>query len=242
MVEIIPAILSKSAEDYYRKMKSIEPFTEWVQVDIVDNKFARNQTIDAHVVTSFQTTKKLEIQLMVDFIEDWIDPFVEAKVSRIIVPQETARDPVALINHLRSHGIPIGFSLNPETPVSSLQHVIDKLDTVLLLAVHPGFSGQHFVYSTLEKIRHLREMRPDITIEIDGGIEPGTARKCAEVGANILVAGSFLFDHGDRKGASRSVSDSAKIEGESISYQDTVKAALDLLKADVEGIAPVLEG
>lgn len=226
MADIVPAILSKTADDYHRKLKSIEPFTEWVQVDIVDNKFARNQTIDFHIVNSIQTSCKLEIQLMVEFIEDWIDPFVETKADRIVVPLESAKDPIALINHLRRHNIPIGFSLNPETPVERLQHLIDKLDTVLLLAVHPGFSGQHFVFGTLEKIRKIRQMRPDISIEIDGGITPGTARKCAQVGANILIAGSYIFEN-------------ATIKAES--YQEKIKLALEELKADVEGIAPILE-
>lgn len=226
MVEIIPAILSKTAADYHKKFKAVEPFTEWIQVDIVDNRFARNLTVGPKVVNSFLTAKKFEIQLMVDYIEDWIDPFVKARPARIIVPYESCRDPLGIIHHLRLHGILVGFSLNPETATSHLQHLIDKLDTVLLLSVHPGFSGQHFVFGTLRKIEELREMRPDIVIEVDGGIEPATARKCAEVGANILVAGSFIFEN-------------ARMEGES--YQDKVRRALDILKEDVEGASPTLE-
>ena len=226
-IEIIPAILSKTSADYHKKFKTIEPFTEWIQVDIVDNKFARNLTVGPKEVASFRTLKKLEIQLMVDFIEDWIDPFVEiapkANIKRIIGPYETARDPIGIVNHVRRHGIQIGFSINPDTPTSILQHVIDKADTVLLLSVYPGFSGQHFVYGVLKKIEELRQMRPDVVIEIDGGIEPGTARKCAEVGANMLAAGSFIFEN-----------DTIKAE----TYQEKVKRALEILKKDVETILP----
>jgi ribulose-phosphate 3-epimerase len=226
MAEIIPAILSKTIQDYHKKFKAIEPLTEWIQIDIVDNKFARNQTIGPKEVTSFRTLKKLEIQLMVDFIEDWIDPFVKARASRIIVPYESTRDPIGLIHHMRHHDIQIGFSINPETPASHLQHVIDKVDTVLLLAVYPGFSRQHFVHVTLGKITELRSMRPDVTVEIDGGIEPGTARRCVELGADILVAGSFIFEN-------------ESIEGET--YQERIKNALAILKEDIEGIVPVVE-
>lgn len=221
--EIIPAILSTTPADYHKKFKAIEPLTDWIQIDIVDNKFARNLTVGPKIVGGFRTLKKLEIQLMVDYIEDWIDPFVQirkkANVARIIVPYETARDPIGVINHVRRHGVQIGFSINPDTPTNRLQHVIDKADTILLLSVYPGFSGQHFVHGTLEKIRQLRQMRPDVVIEVDGGIEPGTARKCAETGANILVSGSFLFEN-------------AKIKGEI--YKEKVRKAFETLKADVE--------
>lgn len=225
MVEIVPAILSKSLADYHRKFKAVERLTEWIQIDIVDNKFAPNSTIGPKEVASFRTSVNLEIQLMVEFVEDWIDRFIKLRVGRLVLPLESCRDPFGTISHVKRHGVPIGFSLNPETPTKRLIHYIDKLDTVLLLSVHPGFSGQHFIFDTLEKIRELRKMRPDITIEVDGGIEPGTARKCAEVGANILIAGSSIFDNATIKGKS---------------YNEKVKNAIEGLKSSVEGIAPVL--
>jgi len=229
MVEIVPAILSKTPADYHKKFKAIEPLTDWIQIDIVDNKFAHNLTIGPKEVAAIRTLKKLEIQLMVNYIEDWVDPFVKirqkANIARIIVPFESARDPIGVIRHIRRHGLAVGFSINPDTPAASLQHVIDKADTVLLLSVYPGFSGQHFVHSVINKIMQLREMRPDIVIEVDGGIEPGTARKCAEVGANILISGSFIFENPKMEGAT---------------YNEKVRRALDILKEDVEGIVPSL--
>lgn len=230
MVEIIPAILSTTRGDYHQKFKAIEPLTDWIQIDIVDNKFAPNKTIGPDVVATFRTLKKLEIQLMVDYIEDWIDPFVEirdkANIKRIIIPYESARDPISLINHLRHHQIEIGFSLNPESPTQRVQHIIDKADTILLLSVHPGFSGQHFVHGTIDKIKQLRAMRGDVVIEIDGGIEPGTAGKCAQAGANILVAGSFLFEN-----------DTIVAE----TYNERARKALEILKDTVKGAAPALQ-
>lgn len=195
MVEILPAILSKTSSDYHKKLKAVEPFVDWVQIDIVDNVYARNLTVDAKAVGAIRTRLKLEIQLMVERIENWIDPFIEINPARIIMPLESARDPMALVRHLKQHDIPFGFSLEPATPVARAAHLIDKVDMILLLSVQPGFSGQHFVHGTLEKIRKLRQMRPDLLIEIDGGIEPGTARACAAAGATHLAAGSYIFDN-----------------------------------------------
>ncbi len=223
MVEIVPAILSKTRDDYHRKIKTVEPLTDWVQIDIVDNQYARNQTIDAEVVASIRTTLKLEIQLMVEHIENWIDPFVKLKPERIIFPLESARDPLKLVYHMKNHAIPFGFSLEPKTPVDDLQHFVDKIDVALLLAVNPGFSGQHFVFGVLEKIRKLRAMRPDLLIEIDGGIDPGIARKCAEAGANILASGSYVFDND-------------KIEGNS--YNERVANSIRVLKESVADVIP----
>jgi ribulose-phosphate 3-epimerase len=228
MVEIIPAILSKTAADYHKKFKAVEPFVDWIQVDIVDGRFAPNRTIGPEAIKPFITSKKLEIHLMVKFIEDWIDRFIKIQaVKRIIFPIETAAKPIELITHLHHHNVEAGAALNPDTPVEKLRHVIGYLDVVLLLSVYPGFQGQHFVSNTLKKIEEVRAMRPDITIEVDGGIEPGTARKCVEIGANILIAGSFVFEND-------------KIKGET--YREKIKNALEILKEDVEGVATVFEG
>ncbi|HSX57646.1 MAG TPA: ribulose-phosphate 3-epimerase [Candidatus Saccharimonadales bacterium] len=223
MVEILPAILAKTSSDYHKKLKAIEPLTEWVQIDIVDNVYARNQTIAAKDVAAIRTKVKFEIQLMVEQIENWLDPFIELKPGRIIFPLESARDPLGLINHMKQHQIPFGFSLDPETKVERLQHFVDKIDVALLLAVHPGFSGQHFVYGVLDKIRKLRAMRPDLIIEIDGGIEPDTAKKCAEVGANVLASGSYIFEN-------------AKMDG--ATYNEKVSHALESLKEAVADVIP----
>lgn len=223
MVEIIPAILSKNLGDYHRKLKTVEPFTEWVQIDIVDNKFARNSTIGPKEVSSIRTKLKLEIQLMVEQIENWLDPFIEIQPERVIFPIESARDQLGLVRHMKQHGIPFGFSLDPQTPVERCLHVLDKVDLILLLAVNPGFSGQHFVHGTIEKIRQLKKLRADLPIEIDGGIEPGTARKCAQVGATMLASGSFVFDN-------------SEMEGET--YSEKVRNGLEALKESVEDIIP----
>jgi ribulose-phosphate 3-epimerase len=222
MVDIIPAILSSTRDDFHRRFKAVEPYTdEWLQIDIVDGKFAPSKTVGPEVVTKFRTAKKLEIQLMVNFIEDWIDPFVKAKPARIIVPVETSRDPIGLIKHLRRHQIQVGFSLNPHTPTERMRHLIDKVDSALLLSVTPGFQGQHFAQGVLKKIPKLREMRPDVYIEVDGGIQPGVARKCVELGANGLCVGSYILKND-------------KVEGNT--YAEKIQRAISILKEDIREV------
>ena len=220
-IDIIPAILSSTREDYHRRFKAVEPYTEWIQVDIVDGKFAPSKTIGVEPVRAIRTARKLEIQLMVKFIEDWIDPFVKARPERIIVPIESSRDSIGLIKHVRRHKIQIGFSLNPHTPVSTMEHLIDKVDATLLLSVNPGFQNQHFYQGVLQKIKDLKSMRPDAYIEVDGGIQPGIARKCVEVGASALCVGSYILKND-------------KLEGET--YGEKIKNAIENLKSDVEGV------
>jgi ribulose-phosphate 3-epimerase len=223
VVEIIPAILAKNTGEYHKKLKAVEPYTEWVQIDIVDNIYARNQTVDAKGVASIRTKLNLEIQLMVEHIENWIDQFVELKPGRIIFPIESARDPIGLVNHMRAHRIPFGFSLDPHTSVERLQHLVDKIDIALLLAVNPGFSGQHFAHVVIDKIRKLKEIRPDLQVEVDGGIEPDTAAKCAAAGANILAAGSYIYENEEMEGAT---------------YKEKVRNALETLKEAIADVIP----
>lgn len=224
MVEIIPGINSKTGADYHRKFKSAEPFSEWFQIDIVDGRFAPVRTIGAKDVAAYRTKKNLEIQLMVNFIEDWIDDFVKIQaVKRIVFPVETAHNPLAVIHHLKRHKIQVGVSINPHTSAKRLEHIISHLDTALILSVNPGFSGQHFVHSSVGKIKEIKGMNPNVRVEVDGGITPGTARKLAEEGADILISSSFIFDN-------------ANIEGET--YRERIINAMRILKDDVEGLLP----
>jgi ribulose-phosphate 3-epimerase len=227
MVEVVPAILSTHRADYHKKFKAVEPLVDWVQIDVVDGRFAPNKTIGPEVVKAFRTVKKLEIQLMVNFIEDWVDRFVKIQsVQRIVFPIETAYQPIRLIKHIKRHKVEVGASVNPQTPVERLEHIIGHLDTALVLSVHPGFSGQHFVQGSFEKIKKIKQMRPNVRVEIDGAVSPGIARKAAEVGADVLIAGSFIFSN-------------PKMEGET--YHEKVKKAIDSLREDVEGMLPPLE-
>lgn len=197
MIQIIPAILTDNQEDYYSKLKSLEPIVEWVQVDIVDGKFAPNLTIDHKVVGFYETSLKIEAHLMVNSPESYVENFLSIGVQRIIFPVESAKDARGLIKLIKERGAEAGLSLNPETGVDKVEPFVEELDTVLFLSVHPGFQDQKFIPETLEKIISLKKTYPDSIIEIDGGIDPNTAKKAIEAGADILVSGSFIFEYGN---------------------------------------------
>jgi ribulose-phosphate 3-epimerase len=197
MIEILPAILACNPQEYLRRLQIAETLAEWVQVDIEDQKFAPVKTIGADVVASYPTKLKIEAQLMVTQPENWIDDFVKAGVQRIVVPVENTAGLTEVINHIKNHGIQVGVSLNPETPIEEVQHLISDLDLVLAMTVHPGPSGQEFVPEVLPKIAALHKNYPELNIEVDGGIDSQTAGQVVKAGANILVAGSSIFDTRD---------------------------------------------
>ncbi|OGD85691.1 hypothetical protein A2Z23_02510 [Candidatus Curtissbacteria bacterium RBG_16_39_7] len=209
MIQILPAILATDPQEYLRKLRVAETLAEWIQVDIEDQKFAPLKTIGADVVASYPTKLKIEAQLMVTQPENWIDDFVKAGVQRIVVPVENTAGLKEVIKHIKNHGIQIGISLNPETSVEKVQHLISDLDLVLAMTVHPGPSGQEFAPEVLAKIRALHKNYPELNIEVDGGIDSQTARKVIKAGANILVAGSYVFDAEDPVDAIKKLKEAA---------------------------------
>jgi ribulose-phosphate 3-epimerase len=194
MIQILPAILATNPQDYLRKLRIAETLADWIQVDIEDQKFAPEKTIGPDVVSSYPTKLKIEAQLMVVQPENWIDDFIKAQVKRIVVPVENTAGLEEVIKHIKNHDIQVGVSLNPETPVEKVQHLVSDLDLVLVMTVYPGPSGQEFVPEVLPKIEALRKNCPELNIEVDGGIDLQTAKQVVKAGANILVAGSSIFD------------------------------------------------
>lgn len=193
MIQILPAILATNPGDYLKKLRIAEHLAEWIQVDIEDQKFASEKTIDAGVVASYPTKLKIEAQLMVVQPENFIDDFIKAGVQRIVVPIENTAGLKEVIRHIKNHDIQVGVSLNPETPIEKVKHLVWDLDLVLVMSVHPGPSGQAFVVEVLPKIEELRRNYKNLNIEVDGGINSETARRVVKAGANILVVGSYLF-------------------------------------------------
>jgi ribulose-phosphate 3-epimerase len=194
MIQILPAILATNPQDYLKRLRIAETLADWIQVDIEDQKFAPIKTIGADTVASYPTKLKIEAQLMVGYPENFIDDFIKAGVQRIVVPVENTAGLKEVIKHIKNHGVQVGVSLNPETPIEELAHLISDLDLVLTMTVYPGPSGQNFRPEVLPKIATLHKNYPELNIEVDGGIDPRTVRKVIRAGANILVAGSYIFD------------------------------------------------
>lgn len=202
-MEIIPAILVQDFRELKRKIKLVEPYTQWVQIDVVDGKFApRVSWSEPKKLKKIETKLKFEIQLMV--INPWraVDEWLKAGAQRIIVhweglklnPEEEFQ---AILEKAKKFKVEIGIGLNPETAWQEIEGLIPQLETVLFLSVRPGFGSQVFLESVLAKIKSLHQKYPEVIIEVDGGINPETGRKCLEAGASILIAGSYLFKSQD---------------------------------------------
>lgn len=206
-MQIIPAILATSEEEYREKLNRlktivpsgpvvsiVEPIEGWVQIDLMDNKFVQNQSIGPEIIAKYPTKFRIEAQLMVEYPENWIDELVKIPVARIIFPVEDDEGINERINHIKNHGIEVGLSINPETPIEKLEPFADKIDVVLVMSVAPGFGGQEFIPVSLEKVRKLKSMGWPVKIEVDGGINEDVMNDLQEAGADRVVTGSHLWE------------------------------------------------
>lgn len=175
-----------------------------IQVDVMDGHFVPNLSFGAPILASITTRLPLDIHLMVENPEDRIEEFLTIKAKHITFHAETVSETVdrrALIAAIRDGKATAGIALNPETPLSTIDDVLDDVDLVLIMSVHPGFAGQSFLPEVLEKVKALRAKKPELTIQMDGGINANNAKDCIAAGANNLVAASFLFAAPDRAAA-----------------------------------------
>ncbi len=204
-IKIAPSILSADFGNLNKEIASIEKYADMLHVDVMDGHFVPNITIGAPVVASLKTKLPLDCHLMIAEPERYIEDFVKAGAASITVHQEACVHLHGVIQQIKSYKVRAAVALNPATPLEMITEVIDDVDMILLMTVNPGFGGQDFINSTLEKIAALREIAPKLDIQVDGGINPQTARMCVEAGANILVAGSYIFGAKDRKKAIQSL-------------------------------------
>lgn len=200
-VKIAASILSADFGNLNEDIKSVEKDVDLLHVDVMDGHFVPNLTFGAPVVRHIKTKLDMYCHLMVSNPEDFIEDFVKAGANGIAVHQETSDHLHKLVQEIKSHGVKAGVAINPATPVWTLEDIIDDLDYVLVMSVNPGFGGQKFIEETLEKIAMLRDMRPDLDIEVDGGVNDKTAPKIIEAGANVLISGSYIFGATNRAAA-----------------------------------------
>lgn len=204
-IQIAPSILSADFGKLNEEIASVEPYVDLLHVDVMDGHFVPNITLGPPVVRKIQSKLPLDLHLMIEHPEQYIDDFVKAGAASITVHVEACKHLHRVIQQIKAAGVKAAVSLNPATPVEDIKHVLDDVDMVLVMSVNPGFGGQKFIPVALEKIRELRGMRPDLDIEVDGGVNAKTAKQCIEAGANILVAGSYIFGADDRKAAIESL-------------------------------------
>lgn len=204
MIELAPSILSA---DFARLGEdanaAIRGGGTVLHVDVMDGHFVPNITIGPPVVKSLRKAVDvpLDCHLMIENPDEYIPAFVEAGADWITVHQEATRHLNRSLELIRHHGARVGVAINPATPVQTLGEVLDIIDHVLVMSVNPGFGGQTFIVSTLEKVRKLATMRAargvDFRIEIDGGIDLQTIGPAVRAGVEILVAGSHVFGRGN---------------------------------------------
>jgi ribulose-phosphate 3-epimerase len=202
---IAPSILSADFGRLNDEIKTIEKYSDLIHVDVMDGHFVPNITIGAPVVKWIKTKLPLSCHLMIEHPENFVADFAKAGAATITVHQETCPHLNKVIAQIKALGCRVGVSVNPGTPVEMLEEVIEDIDEVLIMSVNPGFGGQAFIESALGKIAAVREMAPEIDIAVDGGINAETGRLCVEAGANILIAGSYIFGAKNRKKAIESL-------------------------------------
>ncbi|KKX54131.1 ribulose-phosphate 3-epimerase [Brevibacillus borstelensis] len=209
MVKIAPSILSADFARLGEEIRDVERGgADWIHVDVMDGHFVPNITIGPLIVDAIRpvTTLPLDVHLMIEEPDRYIPQFAKSGADWITVHQEACRHLHRTIHLIREQGVKAGVVLNPATPVSTIEPMLGDLDIVLLMTVNPGFGGQKFIHSVVPKIRELRRMLDErglghVEIEIDGGVNPETARLCEEAGATVLVAGSAVFNQADRAAA-----------------------------------------
>jgi ribulose-phosphate 3-epimerase len=200
-MKIIPAILATTEDDYQKSLKRVKEsgLFDWVQIDLMDNKFVQNKSIDPSIIAKYPVNLKLEAHLMVEYPENWIDELIKSEVDRIIFPIEDREGIKERITHIKNHRIEVGLSINPETFIGFLEPYLEMVDVILVMSVHPGFQGQEFITETKERIFEINELRrknnSKFKIEVDGGISEDNIRKVSEAGADIAVVGSNLLKY-----------------------------------------------
>ncbi|WP_280769035.1 ribulose-phosphate 3-epimerase [Salipaludibacillus daqingensis] len=212
MIKIAPSILSADFSKLGEEIKEVDQGgADYIHVDVMDGHFVPNITIGPLVVDAIRplTTLPLDVHLMIENPDQYIPDFVKAGADIISVHVEACPHLHRTIHMINNLGVKSGVVLNPATPVDAIKHIIADVDLVLLMTVNPGFGGQSFIEDVMTKVREVKELvdatGKDIDIEIDGGVNPETAKLCVDAGANVLVAGSAIYGKTNRKEAIESI-------------------------------------
>lgn len=203
-IKIAPSILAANFARLGDEVKRAEAAgADRIHVDVMDGHFVPNLSMGPAIVKCLRpiTALPLEVHLMIDNPDDFIEPFIQAGADSLLIHVEGNNNLHRSIQRTKALGKSAGVVINPATPASALEAIIGDVDLVLVMTVNPGYGGQRFIDSTLPKIRQVREMieqvRPSIELEVDGGVDADTAGRAVDAGADVLVAGTAIFGEPD---------------------------------------------
>ncbi len=207
-IYLAPSILSADLLRLEKQIRQVaENGADFIHIDVMDGHFVPNLTFGPNMVKAVKRIVNipLDVHLMISNPDDYIDDYVKAGADILTVHQEACTHLHRTIQNIHQHGIKAGVSLNPATPLATIEDILEDLDLLLIMSVNPGFGGQKFIRRSLERIARVRQMaedrNPDLLLEVDGGINPETAREVVSSGANVLVAGNAIFGSTDIVGA-----------------------------------------
>ncbi len=198
---IAPSLLSADFVNLERDIKRLEEAgADWLHIDVMDGHFVPNLTIGPPVLKAIKTVTTLpcDVHLMIENPGRWVDAYCDAGADYLTVHVEATRHLHRILQHIRGRGIKAGVSLNPHTPLSSIEEVLSDVDLILIMSVNPGFGGQSFIPNTINKLKRLKKMLSekginDVKIEVDGGVKLENIGEIAKAGADVFVSGSGIL-------------------------------------------------
>ncbi len=196
-IKVAPSILSSDFSRLGEEIGAvIDAGADWIHVDVMDGHFVPNITVGPPVVASLRKccTVPLDVHLMIDNPEDYVEDFANAGADIITFQIEAARHPHRLLSKIKDLGCKAGVVLNPGTSQDEIEFLVDAVDLILVMTVNPGFGGQRFIPEMLQKIQYLRAMLGDRDLQVDGGIDASTVADVVGAGANVLVAGNYIYN------------------------------------------------
>ena len=204
MIKLAPSILSADFARLLEDVKKVENAgCEYLHKDVMDGHFVPNITLGPAIIKSLRKDVNMvfDAHLMIENPDQYIKEFVDAGCNLIVVHQEACKHLHRTIQNIKSYGIKAGVALNPATPIETIKYVLEDIDMVLIMTVNPGFGGQSFIESMIPKIKELKSLIDKkglkVDIQVDGGIKPDNVDKVVKAGANIIVAGSAIFNSDD---------------------------------------------